>query len=113
MATPVCSIDTRSRLLGSFKSNTDVMRRVTVSGARANATATTTGMAAISRKSLRLRMTATAMLVPTQAPRPSVRKSATMRAGNRSAGHMRSREPNTSRASTAEMPSIRKPENVM
>ena len=86
------------------------MRRVTVSGASAKTTATTIGIEAISRKSLRLRMSATATQVPTQAPRPSVRNSATTMAGITRAGQMRSRDPNTSRDSAAHTTSIRNPE---
>ena len=62
-------------------------------------------MAAISRKFLRLKITATAMQVPTQAPRPSVRKSATMMRRHARAPARCGRARRTpARASAAQMP---------
>ena len=54
ISAPVCSIATRSRLLGSRKSNTDMMRSVIRSGASANSSAMITGITPVRRKSLRM-----------------------------------------------------------
>ena len=76
---PVCSIATRSRLLGSRKSNTDMMRSVIRSGASANSSAMITGITPVRRKSLRMNSRLTPTQTPTHALRVNVSVRATMR----------------------------------
>jgi hypothetical protein len=55
-------------------------------------------------------ITATPAQAPIQAPRVDVSASATTSAGMTTAGHVRSREPNTRRATAAQITSISTPE---
>jgi hypothetical protein len=75
--------------------------------------ATSTGSRTISRKFLSTSSSPIATHVPTHALRPNVMASATTSAGITSAGHIRSRFANTSRAAADAMTSIRMPEYVM
>ena len=110
IAEPVRAIASRSRLLGSRRSNIDIMRLVTLSGAKAKNSAATTGSSPSSRRSLRMNSTPTATHAPTHALRVSVSESATTSAGMTSAGQTRSRVPKTSRAPATPITSISVPE---
>ncbi len=113
MCQPSVSIATRSRLVGSFRSNVEMKRLATAAGASAKKIAATTGRTASSRKSLSDNSNAAAAHAPTAALRVKVSATATASAGITSAAHVRSRRPKRTRARATPMTSISSPEYVM
>ena len=100
----------RSRLVGSFRSNVEAKRPARAAGATAKKIAATTGRIARSRKSLSDNSSAAAAHAPTAELRVKVTTTATASAGITSAAHVRSRRPNRMRASATPITSISSPE---